>query len=204
MALNIIRFPVEDGMADEISKKLQDDCVITATDSVQPQKPAVGNYKTKFLSCLILQNNDNNALQKARKQSDFIAVRGSSPEMCAWAANSKGVDLLLQPFSSEKCFLDMQTANVLLQNNVFVCVLFSDFLEADGFRLSQLIKNAAMCVKLCESAGVKMLFVSGARNESQMRAGKDLASFAVLLGLKKEAALKSARANGKDFLERLK
>ncbi len=158
----------------------------------------------KFYFCAAISKNDSAALQKARRESDFVAVTGLSPELCAWAANAKGVDLLLQPFNSEKCFLDLQTANVLRDNNVFVAILFSDFLESEGFRLSQLMKNAAMCVKICANAKVKLLFFSGAKNEMQMRASKDLASFAVLLGMKKENALQAVRGSQSDFLGRIK
>ena len=112
--------------------------------------------------------------------------------------------MLLQPFSSEKCLLDLQTANVLRDSNVFVCFLFNEFLESGGFRLSQLLKNAAMCVKICDSSGAKMLFMSGAKNEFQMRASKDLSSFASLLGMKKEKAIAAVRKNTEDFVGRLK
>jgi len=169
---------------------------------VAMHQPCAGSSEDQ-LSCAVILRKDASALQSLRGKCDFVAVQGSSPELCAWAANSKGVDLLLQPFSSEKCFLDIETANVLRDNNVFVCILFSDFLECDGFRLGQLLKNAAMCVKLCEKAGTKILLASGAKNESQLRPAKDLSSFGVMLGMKKENALKVVRENPELFLARL-
>ena len=206
MGLNLVQFQ-DVAKTQEISAQLHDEVVLVALDSgVPPPKPwpATKDYKAKFHSCAVILKNDSNALQKARKAFDFVAVRGSSPEMCSWAANSKGVDLLLQPFSLEKCFLDLQTANTLRDNGVFVCVLFNEFLAADGFRLSQFMKNAAMCVRLCGSAGTKMLFAGGAKNEFQMRASRDLASFAVMLGVGKGDALSASESCAEELLGRLK
>ena len=201
MGLNLVQFPDSAKIA-EISAKLLDSDVLVCPAGQKMPGPA--GPKMSFRSCALLVKKDGNALHAARKTSDFVAVRGSTPELCSWAANSKGVDLLLQPFSSERCFLDLQTANVLAQNDVYVCFLFGEFLEADGSRLPHLIKNASMCARLCRSAGAKMLFVSGAKNEMQMRASKDLASFAALIGVKKEEALKAVRSGAEDFLGRLK
>ncbi|VVB99784.1 Ribonuclease P protein component 3 [uncultured archaeon] len=196
-----------------LSVQLSESKVIVAGDFSQEglskftaEKASVSSSKAgvDFFSCKILAKKDSAELQRFLKSCDFIAVRGSSPEMCSWAANSKGVDLLLQPFSPEKCFLDVQTANVLRDSNVFVCILFSDFLECDGFRLGQLLKNAAICLRLCENAGTGVLLVSGAKNESQLRASKDMYSFGAMLGMKKEAALRAVRENPELFLKRLK
>ena len=196
MSLDLIQF--SDLKNPAISQVLSENVLAVSGHKESPSK------NSKFHPCSLILRNDNSALQNARKTSDFIAVRGSSPEVCAWAANSKGVDLLLQPFNSEKCFLDLQTANVLRDNNIYVAVQFNEFLEAEGFRLSMLMKNASMCVRLCENAGTKLLFVSGAKNEFELRHPKDLASFAVMLGMKKESALRAVRTGSEEFLGRLK
>ncbi len=200
MPANFVRFCRPESVA-AISKELKDENVVVASASLkglEELRERAHGSGPKLFSCAIVDKKDNSALQKTKKAADFAAVMGSSPEMCAWAANSKGVDFLLQPFSAEKCFLDIQTANVLSQNGIAVAILFSDFLNAQGFRLSQMMKNASMCIRLCCSAGAKAWFVSGARTENEMRAAKDLSSFAVLLGMRKEEALKSAR---QDFLQ---
>ena len=177
--------------------------------------PVAGSAKEKNLSasamppsgvfiCKLVSKKDHAEIQKFRNISDFIAVLGSSPEICAWAANSKGVDLLLQPFNSEKCFLDLQTTNVLRDKGVSVAFLFSEFLDCDGLRQSQLLKNASSALKLCEKAGSNVLFFSGAKNAKNLRAVKDLSSFAVMLGMKKEAALRAVRQNASVLLDRAK
>lgn len=201
MRLNLVQFnglPV----ISRVSAELGGDAVIVSGAS--RQELSGKNFGTKFLSCKVLGKKDNPELQKARNNFDFVAVWGNSTELCSWAANMKGIDLLLQPFNSEKCFLDLQTANVLRDNNVFVGVLFSDFLEANGMRQAQLMKNAAMCIKILENAGAKVLLFSGAKNEFQLRASKDLSSFGAMLGMKKENAMRSVRDNSGEFLRKVK
>ncbi|HIH10028.1 MAG TPA: hypothetical protein HA254_05170 [Candidatus Diapherotrites archaeon] len=151
----------------------------------------------KLYSCKVLERNDSSELQRFSKKADFLAAKGFSPQMCSWAANSKGIKLLMQPFSPERCFIDLETANVLAGNGVFVVIFFSDFLEAKGLKLSQLIKNACACVKICTSAGAKIMLASGAKSEHQLRQAKDLSSFGVLLGMGREQALAAVRGNPK-------
>ena len=158
--------------------------------------------KVKILSCKIIEKKDNNELQKFRKKADLIAIRGGSLEMNSWGANQK-IDLLLQPFTSEKNALDLQICNVMKENKIFVCFLFNEFLNSQGFKQTQLIKNASFCLTLLQKAKTSFLFVSGAKEKSDLRAAKDFSSFGVMLGMKKENALKVVRKNPENFLERL-
>jgi RNase P/RNase MRP subunit p30 len=155
-----------------------------------------------FYSCCVFSKPDFSGLRKARLLSDFVAVDGCSPELCAWAANSK-VDLLLQPFGVEGNFVDSETAGVLARNNVFVGILFSEFLKLNGYQRQLLLKNAVQCIKVLENSGVKLVFFSGAENEFQLRSPRDFSSFGVLLGLKRESALKCVKQNLDLFLGRL-
>lgn len=157
----------------------------------------------KYFSCMVISKPDGSQLKKSRGVCDFVAVQGSSPELCAWAANSKA-DLLLQPFSAERNFIDSQTAGLMAGNKVFAGILFSQFLKSGGYQRQMFLKNAMQCIRVLENAGVKMLFFSGAENEFQLRAPEDFSSFGVLLGMKTENALKCVRANPALFLGRLK
>ncbi len=196
--LNFVRF-TDLSAVEALSLQLGDDTIIVDGTARQA---LVGNFKVRFLSCMVIEKRGNSDLQRASKDCDIVAVRGSSPEMCSWAANAKGIGLLLQPFSAEKCFLDLQTANVLRDNGIFVGFLFSDFLECEDMRQAQLIKNASMALKILTNAGVGVLFFSGAKNLAQMRASKDMSSLGVLFGMGKEDALKVVRENPAMFLER--
>ena len=183
-------------------ERLKNDAVIVSNSSKQTL-PKTDSSNVKFYSCAILSGPDGNDLRKARAGSDFVAVNGTTSEICAWAANQK-VDLLLQPFNSEKNLIDSQTANVLFQNNVFVGIIFAEFLQISGFRRQMLVKNAMQCIKVLQNAGTKILLLSGAKDSSEMRAVNDFSSFGVLLGLSQHDSYKIIRENGKEFTGRLK
>ncbi len=206
MHLNLIQFQ---GLEDynSLAQKFGDDAVIIAQNSFgtnfEPLEKASRKNKPRALLCKVIEHKDNNELQKSKKQFPLVAVRGGSPEMNAWAANQK-VDLLIQPFNTGKNSMDMATANVLAENNVYTVFLFNEFLSESGFRQTQLMKNASLALKLLDKADAPILFVSGAARKEDLRAAKDLASFAVMLGLKKEKALKAVRKNPEMFLERIR
>ncbi len=206
MGLNLVQF-ADLRRIDGLSRELKDTSVLVAADfsaeGLSEFRSAKGAFATKFFSCKVLPRKEGPSLQAFSKLADFIAVRGGSVEMNSWAANQKGIDILLQPFTSEKNSLDLATANLLAEKNVYTCFLFNEFLQAEGFRLSQLIKNASQCLKILGAAGARVMFASGAVNEGQMRASKDLSSFGAMLGMKKENALKAAREGAEKFLERV-
>jgi len=206
MNLNLVQYPALEEI-EELSKKFKDDAVIVTKNFSEAELKEFNSKKrkskVKLFSCKVLEKKDSKEIQKFRKLADFVAVRGGTIEMNSWAANQK-VDLLLQPFSVNKNAFDLATANVLRDNKVFTCFLFNEFLEAKGFGQTQLMKNAILCLKLVEKADAPLLFVSGAREKLQLRAAKDLSSFGVFLGMKKEIALKTVRKNTEKFLERAK
>lgn len=198
MNLDLVKFlPDSSGLF----SKLKNDNVLVTYPKEKTAKLNRGGVK--FFSCAIISKPDGNELKAARKNFDFVCVAGSSPQVCAWAANQK-VDLLIQPFSSDRNFIDSQTASVLAQNNVFVGIFFAEFLQSAGAGRQLLIKNASQCIKVIANSGVKTLFFSGARDESGLRAVKDLDSFGVLLGLSEHDSKKIVRENPAMFLGRLK
>jgi len=206
MNLNLVQFS-ELQEIEDLSEKFKDEVIIVAKNFSETELKEFNSKKrkskVKLFSCKVIEKKDNAELQKFKKLADFVAVRGGTIEMNSWAANQK-VDLLLQPFSQNKNAFDLATANVLRDNKVFTCFLFNEFLEAKGFGQTQLMKNAMLCLKLIEKSKAPLLFVSGAKEKQEMRASKDLSSFGVFLGMKKENALKAVRKNTENFLERVK
>ena len=204
MNLNLVQF-FDRQFLEGNSQFFKDDACIIAADFSQKGESLNPSAKTlpKFYSCKVFAKKDNNEFSAAKKLYDFVAVRGTSPDMCSFAASQKA-NLLLQPFNSEKCMLDMPSANVARESGCFVAFLFNDFLESEGMRLSQLLKNASMAFRIANSAGCKILFLSGAKTKQHMRASKDLVSFACLLGAQKNDAIKFCRENPKEFLEGFK
>ena len=205
MHLNLVQFSDLPNL-DILLGRLGDEIAIVAQDfSAQQLKEfseQTQNTKTKFYSCKLISKLDNSELQKS-KLANFSAIYANSIENCSFAANQK-LDLVLNPFNSEKNFLDAQTANVFAQNNTFIGIVFADFLRAQGFARSQLLKNASMALRVAQNSGAKILFSSRAQNIGELRASKDLSSFAVLLGMKTEAAIRATKINPQEFLERLK
>ena len=205
MYLNLVQF-LELQKIEEFSKKLKDTVVIVAKDFSLNELTKFNQKKrkssVKLLSCKIFEKKNNKELQSFRGKADFLGVRGGSIEMNSWAANQK-IDLLLQPFSSSKNCFDLATANVLKENNIFVGFLFNEFLNANGFKQTQLMKNAILALKLLGKAKVNVLFFSGAENEFEMRSAKDLGSFGVFLGMNKQSCV-SCKKNSEKLLERVK
>ncbi|MCR4368779.1 MAG: RNase P subunit p30 family protein [archaeon] len=197
-----------------LSKEFGDDAVIVARDFSEPELREFNQKKrkskTKILSCKLFKIPDSKNVQKFRGLADLIAADGNSMQMNQWAAKQK-VNLLLNPFSSEKPFFDFATANVLSQSGVATAICFSQFLGKNEFRNTfrnafenaQLVKNATACVQFLSKANAPMLFVCGARDKGEARAAKDLSSFGVFLGMKQDAALKANRKNPSLLLEGL-
>ncbi|MBS3062335.1 MAG: hypothetical protein J4203_00540 [Candidatus Diapherotrites archaeon] len=144
--------------------------------------------------CLVLDQPDQRVVQRFRGKVDFLAVRGGSVEANKFAVSTKGVDFLFMPCDSGKLSFDTAIARLSAENNVPVAVSFADFLRCNGRKRSLLLKNYFMVVKLLKKFQANALFFSGASKPEELRAVKDLAAFAVLLGF--------SRAQGKRLVER--
>lgn len=160
--------------------------------------------KVNFYSCKIIRGKKSDEIKKFKSKADFIIAEGGSLDMNAWAANQKGVDAIFQPFSSAQSSLDLSTANVMAQNNIFAIFPLEPFLSCSGFKRSQLMKNASFTLSVLEKAGVKILFVSGALDEKELRSARNLSSFGVLLGMKKANAISAVKSNAHEFFGKVK
>ena len=193
MKLNLVQFAGIDEIG-ALSKQFGDEAVIVAKDFSERELNEFNSKKrksrVKLFSCKILSKKDSKDIRKFRKLADFVGARGGSIEAHSWAADQK-LDLLLNPFSAHSTVFDLATANTLAERNVFTCFLFTDFLNARGFEKSQLMKNASLSLKLLEKASAPVMFVSGANSRDEMRSARNLSSFGVLLGMKKENAIRA-------------
>lgn len=186
-----------------INEKILEELQITTAITPQTNnKENIENEKlkkVKIIECKIIEKKET-----CKKKDKIIAMNCKSPDDCMWAANSKTTDIILQPFTHEKNFIDRQTAEMLAKNEVFTAILFSEFLEKQKQQRQLLIKNAMQTIKILEKTKAKTLIFSGAKNQYQIRAPKDLASFLTTLGMKKENAIKTIKENTKKLEERLK
>lgn len=144
--------------------------------------------------CLLLDKPDSRAVQRFRGKADFIAVRGGNPMLNKFAVSTKGVDFLLMPCDAGKLSFDTAIARLSAENNVPIAVSFADFLRCGKQKRSLLLKNYFMVVKLMKKFRANALFFSGAGKAEELRAVKDLAAFASLLGF--------SRPQGKRLVER--
>ncbi|AJF60828.1 MAG: hypothetical protein J4224_04735 [Candidatus Diapherotrites archaeon] len=147
-------------------------------------KKEIPKQKLKFFTCKVLEKTDAKALKRFRGKADFVAVKGSTVQLNKFAVASK-VDFLLQPIDSGKLRFDTAIARVAMQNNVRVCFLFSEFLEAKPFQRALMLKNAFMVSKLARKFGCSLQVFSGATSEWEMRHERGLQNFLKSLEEKK-------------------
>ncbi len=202
MNINLVAF-TDSKTIEELSLKFKDEIVIVASDfseiDLKEFNSKKRKSKVKLYSAKLFTKKDNNAFQKFSKLADFIVIKGGSIEMNSWALTKKNC-ILLQPFSSDRNSVDLASANVCKQNNIIPCIDFSEFLNAHGFRQTQLMKNAMLGLKLFAKAETPLLFVSGAGKKSEMRSSADLISFSETLGLKREKAVKLSNEASKNII----
>ena len=101
---------------------------------------------------------------------------------------------LLTPGDAGKLSFDTAIARLSAENEVPIAVSFADFLRCGKQKRSLLLKNYFMVVKLLKKFRANALFFSGAGKAEELRAVKDLAAFASLLGF--------SRQQGKRLVER--
>lgn len=157
---------------------------------LQELKEKIKREKLSFTICKILEKANSKELNLFNGKADFIAVRGGTPELNKFAVSSRGVDLLLQPINSGKLGFDVGIARIAAENNVPVAFLFSPYLNATPFQRSMVFKNSFLAVKLMLRFRANALFFSGANEGGELRAVKDLSSFAVLLGFSREQGIR--------------
>lgn len=140
------------------------------------------NPNLNFKICHILQTPDSKELRRYEQRADFIAVQGANPTLNKFAASTKRVDFLLQPFIEGKPVFDTAIARLCAQSKTTVLFPLAPILNAKPLWRSVLIKNAKFCAKLCNKFMVECMFVSGAKEPSELRAAQDLAALATLVG----------------------
>ncbi len=150
--------------------------------------------KFPFYICHLLGGPDQNDAKLFRGKADFIAVVGGSANTNKFAVSSNFVDFVIAPVGYGKNEFDTAIARIAFDNQKPIAIPFAQFLNCSGFQRSMLFKNYLFVVKIMKKFRINALFFSGAKKESELRATKDFASFANLLGFSKE--------QGERFIER--
>ena len=125
---------------------------------------------------------------------DFMIVVGGDDKKNRAAVENKDVDILLSPEKTRKkdfmSYRDSGLNQVLCtlasKNHIAFGFSFHDVLVSDDRKslLGKMMQN----VRLCRKYTVSMVLLSGATQELEMRAPKDLVSFGISLGMTPEEA----------------
>ena len=121
-------------------------------------------------------------LEKFRPKAEIIAVHGGIYDVNRAACEDPRVDLLCHPERGRSdSGLDHICAKAAAENNVAIEINFSDLLNSRS-RPKQ-IYFMQRNIYLCSKYGAKLITTSGASEIWEMRAPRELASIASVLGL---------------------
>ena len=120
---------------------------------------------------------------------DFKIVIGKDDKKNRTAVENKNVDILMSPeknreldfMHSRDSGLNQVLCKLAKKNNIAIGFNFNDVLKGKNKRyiIGKMMQN----VKLCRKYKVKMVLVSGANNEYELRGAQDLASFGRVIGM---------------------
>ena len=132
---------------------------------------------------------NNLGFSKFYRFSDFKIVFGSDDNKNRRAVENKNVDILMSPekikktdfMHSRDAGLNQVLCKLAKKNNVAIGFNFNDVLNSESRAL--VIGKMMQNVKLCRKYKVKMVIVSGANNEFELKNAQELFSFGIVLGM---------------------
>lgn len=120
---------------------------------------------------------------------DFKIVVGGDDKKNRKAVEDKNVDILMGPekirnrdfMHYRDSGLNQVLCRLARENKIRIGFNFNDVLKSEDRKniLGRMIQN----VRLCRKFRVKMVLISGAKNELEMRASRDLISFGICIGM---------------------
>ncbi len=135
------------------------------------------NFEKNFV---IIKKNDHRELNKAVSQKKKIFVLGGTPQMNAFAANSKKVSFLILPNNKKHAF-DLQTAKKCAENNVKIGFVFSDFLKMGKYKKAKNFREIQKSLKLCNKTKIRAEFFSLSEDKNNLRKKEDMDSILKIL-----------------------
>ncbi|MDO8626832.1 MAG: hypothetical protein Q7K42_00055 [Candidatus Diapherotrites archaeon] len=181
----------------EWAKKLEIDALILAKtfsgEELERLREILAKEDFPFYLCHVMQSSDAKELRQFKQWADLVCVLGADLQLNKFAVSQKQVDFLLHPVNSGKIEIDTGIMQLAKLNNTKIAFLFNEFNSLQGFPKSLMLKNAFIACQVMAHYKVDALFFTGAKKFEDMRAVKDLKSFAVLLGFSTE--------QGRRFLE---
>lgn len=176
--IGIVRYYNGGGMKDSL-KDLQGDIDIVNAVMLKPKNAE-----------------ELNALAgKARSRAEILMVHGGDYDINRAACENPLIDILCHPELGRKdSGLDHICAKAAAENSVAIEINFREILESYKKHRVHIIASMQKNVMLCENYGAKIITVSGAVTKWNMRAPRDLAAVANMLGLELGKAIDSVSA----------
>jgi len=148
-----------------------------------------------ILTCAIITENVAENAKKALEISDIVIAEPKSEEACRQASESYEVDAIMSPekyvendmTDYKSSGLDHVMMKYMAERNIAYAIRFSDILRSYGAKRIQLLGRIRQNITLAEKYKTPVIAVSGAANEYEMRAPREIASYLSFLGLRENA-----------------
>ncbi|MFH0861264.1 MAG: RNase P subunit p30 family protein [Candidatus Altiarchaeota archaeon] len=131
---------------------------------------------------------------------DLVYAKPDNDKALREACECWEVDMILHASGSLK--LDSAMAKLAAEREIAFEINLSVVLEAYGVRRSSILNALHGNLILARKYGMPVVLSSGARGEFEARSPKDMVSFAVLLGLPKDEAVRSVSDNPMELVSR--
>lgn len=134
----------------------------------------------------------NTLAEKARKKAEVLMVHGGDYDINRAACENPLIDVLCHPELGRKdSGLDHICAKAAAENKVAMEINFREILESYKKQRVHVIAAMKKNAMLCENYNASVVATSGAVTKWNMRAPRDLAAVANILGLKLGKAIES-------------
>ncbi|MBS3054652.1 MAG: hypothetical protein J4431_03895 [Candidatus Aenigmarchaeota archaeon] len=158
------------------------------------EKPAT---EMDMVSCYIIEaKNPQQLMEEARRYRDsyeVLMVSGGDYEVNRAACENAMIDVLCHPGKGRKdSGLDHVCVKAAKENNVAIEINFREILENYRKRRVRILEGIRRNVLLCRKFGAPVVTFSGAATKWGMRAGRELAAVAAMVGMELPDAIASA------------
>jgi ribonuclease P/MRP protein subunit RPP1 len=140
------------------------------------------------VSCVIIKADNPSEMSeiatKIRNKTEIVMVHGGDYDINRAACDSSIIDVLCHPELGRKdSGLDHICVKAASENSVAIELNFREILESYKRKRIYILSSIRKNVNLAKKYGARIVTTSGAVNKWGLRSGRDLASFAYLLGL---------------------
>ncbi len=144
-------------------------------------------------------------IEKLRDNADLIIIVGGDLAINRAACENPKVDILSHPSSNRKdSGMDHVMMALAAKNKVAIELNFKSVLMSYSKIRVHVLSHKQETVNLAKHAGAMVIVTSGAKSIWDMRAGRELATLAVMCGMDREKAVNAASDVPKSIVERVR